>query len=264
MTTTALERVVEPLLPMTADDAAGAMAAYQELTAHLLTGDDWQGIPGRDQSFVKRSGWAKLATFYGVSTELRAREIDRDDDGQILRARCLVRATHPNGRYAEGDGACSATERRFAQPSGRQKLEHDLLATSFTRAINRATSNLIGFGEVSAEELDGTMPPTAAPSIPAQPWGPVTDSDEQLEQAARAVTVIAGDTPVNAEQFILAMGQHFDGIPEACTTMLRGLARFVGDARAKQTPENAPPDQSAYHTHPTADDDPGGQQYHGD
>jgi len=237
MTTEALERVtVEPLLPMAADDAAGAMIAYQDLTGRLLTAEDWQGLPGRDESFVKRSGWAKLATFYGVSTELRAREIDRDDDGQILRARCLVRATHPNGRYAEGDGACAVTERRFASDRGRQKLEHDLLATAYTRASNRAVSNLIGFGEVSAEEMDGTTPEPAA-----HPWA-VEASNEQLEQAAELVRTIAA-TPVDAEQFILAMGQYLNGVPAVCVTMLRGLHRLITAARAQpsEPPENAPP-----------------------
>lgn len=105
--TAELVHVPEPMLPMNTSQAVQAMTAYQELTAQLLTADDWQGIPGRDQSFVKRRGWAKLATFYGVSTELRTIDIDRDDDGTILRARIIARATHPNGRYAEGDGACA-------------------------------------------------------------------------------------------------------------------------------------------------------------
>jgi hypothetical protein len=56
---------------------------------------------------------------------------------------------------------------------------------------------------------------------------------------------------IPAEQFILAMGQHFNGVPAACVTMLRGLARFIGDTRAAQ-PENAPPDPSVstYHQQP--------------
>ena len=123
-----VQHVPEPMLPMNVGQAADAMRAYQQLTSSLLTSEDWQGIPGRNQSFVKRRGWAKLATFYGVSTELRTVDIDRDPDGNVLHARCVARATHPNGRYAEGDGACSVSERRFRSEGGRQKIEHDLPA----------------------------------------------------------------------------------------------------------------------------------------
>ncbi len=146
---------VEPLLPMSPEQAQSAMAQYQELTRKVLVGEDWQGSAGKPNSFVKRRGYAKLATFYGISTELRTLDIDRDGDGMILRARVIARATHPNGRFAEGDGACSTLEKRFQSPGGRQKIEHDLPATAATRAVNRAISNLIGFGEVSAEETEG-------------------------------------------------------------------------------------------------------------
>jgi hypothetical protein len=231
MTATAeVVHIPEPMLPMAAEQAAEAMAAYQALTANLLTEDDWQGIPGKDQSFVKRRGWAKLATFYGVSTELRTLQIDRDDQGDILRARCVARATHPNGRYAEGDGACAITERRFATPAGRQKIEHDLPATAATRAVNRAISNLIGFGEVSAEETD---PPGPPPPRPAAPWGPLA-SDEQENAAAAAVRAIAPD--VEAERFVLLLGQGFDGVPVAAVKALTGLAKYIAAAHATAEP----------------------------
>jgi hypothetical protein len=151
-----------------------------------------------------------------------------------------------------GEGRCTRGE-----PSKVNQEDYALASMAQTRAQSRALGaplkfvvKLAGYETTPAEELDGTMPPAAAPGAPALPWGPVTDDDEKLQAAAGAVRRIAGDTPVDADQFILAMGQHFDGIPEACVTMLRGLARFVGDARAKQTPENAPADQSAYHDPP--------------
>ena len=47
----------------------------------------------------------------------------------------------------EDVGACSHDERVFNKPV------HDLIGTATTRALNRATSNLVGLGELSAEEL---------------------------------------------------------------------------------------------------------------
>jgi hypothetical protein len=151
-----------PLLPMDPEQASSMMTAYRALCESILTPDDVIGIPGTPGGFVKRSGFSKLATFYGVSTEIvtqgMARVTEGDDAGKPLRARAVVRATAVNGRRADGDGACAITEPRFRQGSGRQKAEHDLMATAVTRATNRAISNLIGFGTVSAEEMEDQAP----------------------------------------------------------------------------------------------------------
>jgi hypothetical protein len=142
------------MLPMDPETARRAMETYQQLCRAVLTRDDAIGMPGEKDGFVKRSGWSKLATFYGASTEILERDMAREEDGTPIRANALVRAIAPNGRHAEGDGACARTEPRFRSGSGRLKLEHDLMATAVTRATNRAISNLIGFGSVSAEEAD--------------------------------------------------------------------------------------------------------------
>jgi hypothetical protein len=61
--------------------------------------------------------------------------------------RFVVRVTAPNGRTALGVGMCSTEERNFAHK------DHDVYATAHTRAKNRAISDIIGAGEVSAEEI---------------------------------------------------------------------------------------------------------------
>ncbi len=67
----------------------------------------------------------------------------------------------------------------------------------------------------------------------------------------------AAPVDVEGEQFILAMGQHFDGVPLSCFTMLKGLQRLIAGAHAaaeagSAAPENAPPESaaSAYHNIP--------------
>jgi hypothetical protein len=59
-----------------------------------------------------------------------------------------VKIIAQNGRFSYGLGSCSSTERKFAHP------EHDVRSTAHTRAKNRGTSDLVGGGEVTAEELD--------------------------------------------------------------------------------------------------------------
>jgi hypothetical protein len=69
-----------------------------------------------------------------------------------VRAEVWIRAV-ANGQFGDGDGYCSADEARFKSRCGRQKLENDLRSTATTRAKNRATADLVGMGEVSAEEI---------------------------------------------------------------------------------------------------------------
>ena len=127
------------------------MDDYQSLCQALLDDSDWQTIQGK--RFPKRSAWRKLAVAYGVSFEIKDRELTRNDEGELIAADFVVRATAPNGRYADGWGAASVAEKG---PKGRGvgKLYHDIPATAETRAKNRAAADLFGMGEVSAEEVD--------------------------------------------------------------------------------------------------------------
>ena len=59
----------------------------------------------------------------------------------------MVKVSAQNGRFAFGVGACASNERNFSH------VEHDTRSTAHTRAKNRAVSDLIGGGEVSAEEM---------------------------------------------------------------------------------------------------------------
>jgi hypothetical protein len=247
MSTTDLVRV-EPLLPMSPEVAREAMAKYHELTAAMLVPDDWQAIP--NGKFVKRSGWSKIASGYGVSLEILSEIVERDADGKPIRAHSVVRATHPLGRYADGSGSCSLDESRFQTPKGRAKAEHDIGATATTRAVNRAVSNLVGFGQVSAEEIDGDAPPTGSP------YGPEgTPADD-----AKATAIIDRLYPdVPGDQLVALVNRQFgtEHLPQVAARMLYAIDWALGDERMrrpKTEPENAPPDpaQSAYHTEQTS------------
>lgn len=148
--------------------ASAFMNNYQEAIKALLTPEDYQAIGNRD--FKKKSAWRKLATAFRISDEIVNEQLEYDDLNQIIRARYRVRCTLPNGRTAEGVGVCSifdkirynATKNNSADtktPSnfelrGRfSNAEHDVPSTAHSRAKNRAIADLIGAGEVSAEEM---------------------------------------------------------------------------------------------------------------
>jgi hypothetical protein len=214
---------VEPLLPMEPDQARAAMAKYQELTNAMLRSEDWQQIPGG--RFVKRSGFQKIASGYGVSTEIISEHVDRADDGSPIRASAVVRATHPSGRFADGSGRCAVTESRFATAKGRGKAEHDIAATAVTRATNRAISNLVGFGQVSAEEADGVVDPDNA--LPFGPEGD-DDGDAKAEQlVSELYPAVSGH--VFVQFFVRQLGvQH---VPDASLRMLAAIKWALGDER---------------------------------
>jgi hypothetical protein len=204
-----------PLLPMEPDQAALMMHRFRELCEAILTKDDVVGIPGED-GFVKRSGWSKLATFYSISTVILEHTVDYDDDGVPVHSRARVRATSPAGRVEDGDGACAITEPRFKSPTGRQKVFHDLPATAVTRARNRAISNLVGFGAVSAEEAD------EGPG-PARPFGEAASRSEE-DGLLRALEDL-GASPVPANRVVNEAGY----LPRVAARMAMFIARDVAD-----------------------------------
>jgi len=140
------------LMPMSTDDVIAGMEAYQEMLPRLLAPSDWQDA-GRDGKFVKKSGWRKIARAFNLSVMVVSVRVERDGEGMPTRAETIARAQAPNGQVSDADGYCSADEKRFENAKGRQKLENDLRATATTRAKNRAISDLVGMGEVSAEEV---------------------------------------------------------------------------------------------------------------
>ena len=171
------ELIVSPVI--TPDKASRIWKQYEDLKKSLLSPSDYQKIQVLEKgfyiskSFIKKSGWRKIATAFnlnlGIITEKRIeyenlgyrKKIDDgvDKNGKPKFKKITVyepgfvyevvaRATAPNGRFMEATGSCSLGERDFAHD------EHDIRATAETRAKNRAIADLVGGGEVSADELE--------------------------------------------------------------------------------------------------------------
>ena len=131
------------------DQALEEWNAYQKITELMLDETDYQQIQGR--AFKKNSAWRKYARAFNITTEIIDKDIVKTDKGQVKEASFIVRATLPTGRYADGWGNCSRQEGNKAHPN------HDIPATAMTRATNRAIADLIGAGEVTAEEIQAEI-----------------------------------------------------------------------------------------------------------
>ena len=126
--------------------------------------------PGKksEQKFRKKAYWRAVAIAFNLRVEcVRSERISVGDDWGF---EVVYRAIRPNGTYAEGDGGCMASEKvvyKWKNVDGRNvktdevdELKskqnatiHNIRSHAHTRAFNRAVSNCVGFGEVSAEEV---------------------------------------------------------------------------------------------------------------
>lgn len=172
---------IQPLQTVDVKAAKDFMDNYQELVEALLDKSDYQAIrtaEGIKQS-KKKSAWRKLQTAFNISDDVVEKEIIRDECHRIISARYEVMATLPNGRHCVGTGSCSifdkVSKKDTKEPTPfelRQRFtnaEHDVISTAHTRAKSRAISDLIGAGEVSAEELSGM---DVKPNKPVKPSAP--------------------------------------------------------------------------------------------
>lgn len=149
--------IVRPAV--SAREALAAWKEFQELKKYIIEPSDIQEVSTFDKktgtyikkNWVKKSGWRKFATFYNLTDRIVEERKEPIGTGGFL-WKIKVVCTAPNGRETEGVGMCSSTERGFAHP------DHDIYATAHTRAKNRAISDMIAAGEISAEEvMDGGM-----------------------------------------------------------------------------------------------------------
>jgi hypothetical protein len=142
---------LEPVQPLMSPEAAArAWNVFLELKKRLLSSSDYQRIG--DTKFIRKSGFRKLSVVFNLSDEITEQEKVEREDGSFY-WRIVSKTTAPNGRTSVGVGICDSKERNFAH------LEHDVYATAHTRAKNRAISDMVAGGVVSAEEMSSAAPP---------------------------------------------------------------------------------------------------------
>ena len=207
-----------PLPVFSGQQMAQAMTVYRQLQQAL----DQSIMTIGERRSRKKGYWRALAVAFNLTVEpVEERwevsgtfEDGRENFGWLV----TYRAVAPNGRAQAGDGACFAVEKagRFKCPHpepGRslhfphtacpdfdstytwrtlssEATEHNVRAHAHTRGYNRAVSNLVGFGEVSAEEpdtADYSPPPSLAgaesPAPPPTRPAPVVSRPSSLGSA---------------------------------------------------------------------------------
>lgn len=132
------------------DQQRQLMMVYDQVCENLLGPNDLQRGEG-GKVFKKKSAWRKLGRYFGISVTCdpsECRFIHMENGEWVAIARAV--ATSPWGQVWEDVGACGSDEE-----TGRRKITlADAIGTAMTRASNRAVSNLIAMGEVSAEEME--------------------------------------------------------------------------------------------------------------
>lgn len=136
-----------------------------------------QQVSGKVIKRKKKSAFRKLANFFGLTLpkqdELLGSELLTVEDGYVLRewgkgwqGFCFMnRAFHVfrqqytgaivhknSGTTFMGVGACSVDERKSGRQGWKQR-DHTIISTAWTRMVSRGISDVVGLGEVSAEEI---------------------------------------------------------------------------------------------------------------
>jgi hypothetical protein len=181
--TTTTDGSLMPLVNV--QSAVAAWNAYQDLCKQVLDEKtDYANIKGKLAK--KRSGFSKLARFYGVSVNV-LKEFEwhgGDDWGWDW----TLIATLPGGRSTTGDGSCTFSEMKGG---GIAATRHNIRAKAYTRAFNRAVANVLGTGEVSAEELGDEDNGHTSPQVSRIAFKTEPPANKQPSQAVKVAAVEA-------------------------------------------------------------------------
>lgn len=136
----------------TIEDVLQQWHLYQELKNRIGTPKDFLEFTTKDgekRTHPKKSFVRKVQRFFNISCDITQDEPLRDEKGNIIAWLAKARAVHlGTGAYQEADGSCS-----FEEKATNQRTIHNIRSHAITRAKNRAILDLVGFGEVSAEEI---------------------------------------------------------------------------------------------------------------
>jgi hypothetical protein len=121
-------------------------------------------IRAKERVLINRSGWRAIQLAFNINDDIVKEETVMHPDEKNYTVRIWVRAWHAkSGRQVIGVGSCSTDEpgKVFQHP------HHDVYATAHTRAKNRAISDIVGAGEVSAEEIGSPYSSSASSALSA-------------------------------------------------------------------------------------------------
>lgn len=226
------------------DAIAEAFKQYQQVCERILNDDDYQTYEGKPRK--KKSAWRKLATAFNVSTKVVSEQVERDASGRVMSALFTIQAYTPSRQW-EAKGYCDVHEKCCAGAKGEKchkaawkghycckvdcdgrrhwsHPDHDVISTAQTRATNRAIADLIGCGEVSAEELtdNGHSGPETAPGATVTPKPPSEPTPAQKAAGGPKPAKIPASPEQCKEKFIKNIDEA--GARERSTQFLIDLA----------------------------------------
>lgn len=144
-------------------------------------------LRGKEKVLINRSGWRAIELAFNINDDIAKEETIPHMDGKNFTVRIWARAWHEkSGRSVIGVGSCSSDEANKVF----QHVQHDVYATAHTRAKNRAISDLVGAGEVSAEEIGAEPTRTVSSSMGSNSggssgWQPSNDAERAALERAR-------------------------------------------------------------------------------
>lgn len=160
-------QAIQPLIPQTGlvapvcsvEESVRIFKQFEQAKSKILTGNDilWigsdgrPGIEGQGNPHIKRSGWRKLARFFGLSWDIENIEkLTMEHGGYMYKVR--VKVWHPAGASVISEGVATSKDSFFTKGGRRDADEENVLMKAQTVAVNRAISDILGSGEVSGEE----------------------------------------------------------------------------------------------------------------
>ncbi|MBM4402283.1 MAG: hypothetical protein FJ044_03500 [Candidatus Cloacimonetes bacterium] len=173
-----------------------AWEEYESLRDKLEKPGDFIEFADRDGKPKKAptKQWrTKLERFFGLSVEIVQALEEKMENGERL-YKVRARAVHPKtGLYHEATGLCSTTE-KINKPN----KYHNAASHAETRAKNRAVLEFVGFGEVSAEEIESDE----IKNSPAKPTtGRLTEEECSINHDALAWNVVKKEGPNKGREF---------------------------------------------------------------
>jgi len=175
---------IRPLV--SADDAVAQFNEYQQLKKKLRGDGDFISFTDRQgnrKEHPTKQWRSKLTRFFGIAIDVVNEEMKLLPDNSFV-VNIQVRATAPNGMSMLGDGSCWSKIKTDTDRHGKAvDIYHNTRSHAYTRAKNRAVLELVGFGEVSAEEITGEYddhPKNNKSSGPKNPDAPSTDKQRKF------------------------------------------------------------------------------------
>lgn len=145
----------------TLKEAMNAFDMFDKAKAQLLRDTDvlWFGGAGKPvaagttgaKPYLLKSAWRRMARFFGLSIDIEGRE--KIENGARYMWVYRYRITHPCGAYIVSEGVCSSEDSFFTKGGKVKADEADVMLKAQTVALNRGISDLLGSGEVSADEM---------------------------------------------------------------------------------------------------------------